>query len=436
MFAMIKKFVQMESFGGILLFFSALLAMVVANSPIGHWYFDLWEQKLGFSYGDHFLGFSLRLWVNDVLMSFFFLMVGLEIKREFLYGGLSGFKKAAFPAIAALGGMIFPAIIYLAFNLGTSTAHGFGIPMATDIAFALGVVLLLGKRVPASLKLFLVTLAVVDDLGAIVVIAIFYSSGIASFWLLCSAFLVGILVALNYAGVRSLIPYLLVGVILWFCVHESGIHATISAVILAFCIPTEPKMQTKNFTEKMEKEIEHFTHSDKERANILLSDEQIHQIEKMKEAISKVQSPLSKLEHFLHSYSTYLIMPLFAFANAGVEVAGGSIDSTTSHIVYGVGLGLIIGKPIGILVLTFLCEKLGIASRPDHLSWGCILGAGMLAGIGFTMSMFVTNLAFESASHIDIAKISILCSSLLAGILGSLALLFLCKKTNVLKSQA
>ena len=195
-------------------------------------------------------------------------------------------------------------------------------------------------------------------------------------------------------------------------------------------------MQTKNFTEKMEKEIEHFTHSDKERANILLSDEQIHQIEKMKEAISKVQSPLSKLEHFLHSYSTYLIMPLFAFANAGVEVAGGSIDSTTSHIVYGVGLGLIIGKPIGILVLTFLCEKLGIASRPDHLSWGCILGAGMLAGIGFTMSMFVTNLAFKSASHIDIAKISILCSSLLAGILGSLALLFLCKKTNVLKSQA
>lgn len=436
MFALIKRFVQMESFGGIFLFFSALLAMIVANSPIASWYFDLWEQKLGFSYGDHFLGFSLHLWVNDVLMSFFFLMVGLEIKREFLYGGLSGFKKAAFPAIAAIGGMIVPAIIYLIFNFGTPTAHGFGIPMATDIAFALGVMLLLGKKVPASLKLFLVTLAVVDDLGAIVVIAIFYSTGIASFWLLCSAFLIGVLVALNYAGVRSLIPYLLVGVVLWFCVHESGIHATISAVVLAFCIPTKPKMQTQNFIEKIHKEMEHFGNSDKERKNILLSDDQIHQIEKMHKAMGDVQSPLSKLEHFLHSYSTYLIMPLFAFANAGVAINGGSADATASHIIYGVGLGLVIGKPIGILLLTYLCEKLGIASRPDHLSWGCIFGAGMLAGIGFTMSIFVANLAFESVAHIDIAKISILGSSLLSGILGSLMLLFLCKKTNMLKSQA
>lgn len=433
---MIKKFVQMESFGGIFLFFSALLAMIVANSPIATWYFDLWDQKLGFSYGDHFLGFSLHLWINDVLMSFFFLMVGLEIKREFLYGGLSGFKKAAFPAIAAVGGMIFPAIIYLIFNFATPTAHGFGIPMATDIAFALGVILLLGKRIPASLKLFLVTLAVVDDLGAIVVIAIFYSSGIASFWLLCSAFLVGVLVALNYAGVRSLLPYMLIGIILWFCVHESGIHATISAVILAFCIPTEPKIQTKNFLEKMHKELQYFAHSDQERKNAILNDEQIHQVETMKKALSKVQSPLSKLEHFLHSYSTYLIMPLFAFANAGVTINNTNITATSTHIIYGIGLGLIVGKPLGILALTYLCEKLGIASRPDHLSWGSILGAGMLAGIGFTMSMFVTNLAFENLAHIDIAKISILCSSLLAGILGSLMLLFLCKKTNVLKSQA
>ncbi|WP_305862299.1 Na+/H+ antiporter NhaA [Helicobacter cholecystus] len=436
MFALVKKIIHMESFGGIFLFFCALLAMVVANSPIASWYFDLWNQKLGLSYGDHFLGFSLHLWINDVLMSFFFLMVGLEIKREFLYGGLSGFKKAAFPAIAAVGGMIFPAIIYLIFNLGTPTEHGFGIPMATDIAFALGVILLLGKRVPSSLKLFLVTLAVVDDLGAIVVIAIFYSSGIASFWLLCSVFLVGILVALNYAGVRSLTPYLLIGIVLWFCIHESGIHATISAVILAFCIPIEPKIQTKIFMEKMNKELEHFSNKDKGRKNILLNHEQIHHIETMHKVMSEVQSPLSKLEHFLHSYSTYLIMPLFAFANAGVAINGGNIDPTASHIVYGIGLGLIVGKPLGILILTYLCEKFGIASRPSHLSWGCILGAGMLAGIGFTMSMFVTNLAFENAGHIDIAKISILCSSLLAGILGSLTLLFLCKKTNMLKSQA
>lgn len=432
-----QKIIHAESFGGIFLFFCALLAMIVANSPWGEAYFHLWHQKLGIAYGENgYLGFSLHLWINDVLMSFFFLMVGLEIKREFLYGGLAGFKKAAFPAIAAFGGMIVPAGIYLLFNAGTPTAHGFGIPMATDIAFALGVVLLLGKRVPASLKLFLVTLAVVDDLGAIVVIAIFYSSGVSLFWLLCSAFLVGVLVALNYAGVRALLPYLLIGVILWFCTHESGIHATISAVVLAFCIPTEPKMRTKAFEEKMQKEMQHFSNSDEVRKNILLTDDQIHQVDKMKKAISEVQSPLSKLEHFLHSYSTYLIMPLFAFANAGVSIQGGSIDFSSSHIIYGVALGLVVGKPVGILALTFLCEKLGIAARPDGLSWGYILGAGMLAGIGFTMSMFVSNLAFNDASHVDIAKISILCSSLLAGILGSIALLFLGKKTNMLKSQA
>lgn len=431
-----QKIIHAESFGGIFLFLCALLAMVVANSPWSEAYFHLWHQKLGIAYGENgYLGFSLHLWINDVLMSFFFLMVGLEIKREFLYGGLSGFKKAAFPAIAAIGGMIVPAGIYLIFNAGTPTSHGFGIPMATDIAFALGVVLLLGKRVPASLKLFLVTLAVVDDLGAIVVIAIFYSSGVSGLWLLCSAFLIGVLVALNYAGVRSLIPYLLIGIVLWFCVHESGIHATISAVVLAFCIPTEPKLKTQEFLEKIQKEKDHFTHSDKERQNVLLTDEQIHQIDKMKSAINEVQSPLSKLEHFLHSYSTYLIMPLFAFANAGVSIQGGSIDFSSSHIIYGVALGLVVGKPLGIFILTFLCEKLGIAARPDGLSWSYILGAGMLAGIGFTMSMFVSNLAFNQPEYVDIAKISILGSSLLAGILGSIALLFLGKKTNMIKSH-
>lgn len=432
-----QKIIHAESFGGIFLFFCALLAMIVANSPWGEAYFHLWHQKLGIAYGENgYLGFSLHLWINDVLMSFFFLMVGLEIKREFLYGGLAGFKKAAFPAIAAFGGMIVPAGIYLLFNAGTPTSHGFGIPMATDIAFALGVVLLLGKRVPASLKLFLVTLAVVDDLGAIVVIAIFYSSGVSLFWLLCSAFLVGVLVALNYAGVRALLPYLFIGVILWFCTHESGIHATISAVVLAFCIPTEPKIRTKVFEEKMQTELERFDQNDEERKNVLLTEDQIHQMDKMKKAISEVQSPLSKLEHFLHSYSTYLIMPLFAFANAGVSIQGGSVDFSSSHIIYGVALGLVVGKPVGIFALTFLCEKLGIAARPDGLSWSYIFGAGMLAGIGFTMSMFVSNLAFSDPAHIDIAKISILCSSLLAGILGSIALLFLGKKTNMIKSQA
>lgn len=423
----IKNFFMQESFGGILLFFCAVAAMIVANSALGESYFHLWHEKVGFSIGEKFYGFDLHTWVNDVLMSLFFLMVGLEIKREFLFGGLSGFKKAAFPAIAAIGGMIVPAMIYLGFNAGEETAHGFGIPMATDIAFALGVVLMLGKRVPPALKLFLVTLAVVDDLGAIVVIAVFYSSGIAWGWLGISAFLVGILVALNYMGVRNLIPYLCVGVLLWFGVHESGIHATISAVILAFTIPAEPKIFTKDFLSSVEGDLLKFNQAEEERKDILLTHTHFDALHNLKQKISYVQNPLLKLEHTLHSLSTYLIMPIFAFANAGVAIGGG-IDFEAMHIIYGVGLGLIVGKPLGILLLTFLCEKLGIASRPNGISWSHIAGTGMLAGIGFTMSIFVSNLAFEQEAYIELAKISILSSSLLAGILGSLFLLLIGKK--------
>lgn len=255
LFDKFKTMIHQESFGGIFLFICAVLAMLVANSAWGDAYFSLWHQKFGVLIGDRFIGFDLHLWINDVLMSLFFLMVGLEIKREFLFGGLSGFKKAAFPAIAAFGGMILPAGVYLALNIGTPTEHGFGIPMATDIAFALGVVLLLGNRVPPALKLFLVTLAVVDDLGAIIVIAFFYSSGISLFWLACSSMIVGILILLNCFKVRSIGIYLLLGIVLWLCVHESGIHATISAVVLAFCIPVNSKNTKEEFIQAMEENM-------------------------------------------------------------------------------------------------------------------------------------------------------------------------------------
>ncbi|MCE3047093.1 Na+/H+ antiporter NhaA [Helicobacter kayseriensis] len=428
-----KRLIHQESFGGIFLFICALLAMVVANSSWSEAYFSLWNQKVGFLFGETFVGFSLHLWINDVLMSLFFLMVGLEIKREFLFGGLAGFKKAAFPAIAAIGGMIVPAGIYLFFNLGTSASHGFGIPMATDIAFALGVVLLLGNRVPPALKLFLVTLAVVDDLGAIIVIAVFYSSGVSMMWLGISACIVAILIVLNRVGIRSLVPYLLLGVLLWLCVHESGIHATISAVILAFCIPVSSKTSREKFLEVLRDEGGYFASA--QTPNLLLDMRQIHSLHKIQQEIKSVQNPLLRIEHALHSWSKFFIMPLFAFANAGVKLEGG-IDLSSLHIVYGIALGLVVGKPLGILLFTLLCEKLGIASRPNGLSWGAILGAGMLAGIGFTMSMFVSNLAFDVPIYGEIAKISILSSSVLAGILGSLFLLFLGKKTNVLESRA
>ncbi|WP_051420572.1 Na+/H+ antiporter NhaA [Helicobacter pametensis] len=429
----IKHFIHQESFGGIFLFVCAMLAMVVANSPWSEAYFALWHQKFGFMVGEKFIGFSLHLWINDVLMSLFFLMVGLEIKREFLFGGLAGFKKAAFPAIAAIGGMIVPAGIYLIFNAGTPTAHGFGIPMATDIAFALGVILLLGSRVPPALKLFLVTLAVVDDLGAIVVIALFYSSGISAMWLGISACIVALLVVLNMLKIRSLPPYLLLGVLLWLCVHESGIHATISAVVLAFCIPVAPKTSREKFLEILKDEGGYFASA--QSINPLLDEQQIHSLHKIQSSIKSVQNPLLRMEHALHDWSKFLIMPLFAFANAGVALKGG-IDLSGSHIIYGIALGLVVGKPVGILLLTYLCEKFGIASRPDGLSWGAILGAGMLAGIGFTMSMFVSNLAFDVPLYGEIAKISILSSSLVAGILGSLFLLFLGGKNNMLESRA
>lgn len=429
----VKKMIHQESFGGIFLFICAVLAMMVANSPWKEAYFSLWHQKFGFLIGEKFIGLDLHLWINDVLMSLFFLMVGLEIKREFLFGGLAGFKKAAFPAIAAFGGMIVPAGIYLVLNLGGPTAHGFGIPMATDIAFALGVVLLLGHRVPPALKLFLVTLAVVDDLGAIVVIAFFYSSGISFFWLACSALIVGILIFLNYCNVRSIAPYLILGVVLWLFVHESGIHATISAVVLAFCIPVTSKSTKEEFMEVIQKNMGYFTSTKQE--NLLLHEQQIHSLHKIKKGIASVQNPLLRIEHTLHSWSKFFIMPLFAFANAGVTLNGG-IDLSASHLIYGIAFGLIVGKPIGILLLTFLCEKIGIASRPAGLSWGAIFGAGILAGIGFTMSMFVSNLAFDLPMYAEIAKVAILASSLVAGILGSLFLLFFGSKANVIESRA
>ena len=424
-------FIKAESFSGILLFLCAVCAMVVANSPLSEWYFWLWNENLGISFGEHFYGFSVHHWINDVLMAIFFLMVGLEIKREVLFGDLSGFKKAAFPVIGALGGMVVPALIYFSLNAGTPSWHGFGIPMATDIAFALGVILLLGKRVPMALKVFLVTLAVADDLGAIIVIATAYPSpeGLHLAWLVGAVCVVGFLVLLNKLGVRSLGVYLSVGVLLWFCVHHSGIHATIAAVVLAFCIPIQPKIQSGDFIALLETLPQNFKNLDKtHRTNALLTNEQVHIVSTLAKDSLEVQNPLLRLEHALQPICAYGIMPLFAFANAGVDIRG-EVSFGIDHIMLGVFLGLVVGKPVGIFLFTFICEKLGIAARPQGVSWGHIFGAGMLGGIGFTMSIFVSNLAFESADSQDVAKISILLVSSVAGVLGA-AFLALQKSKN------
>lgn len=421
--AAFSSFIQAESFSGIFLFFCAISAMIVANSPLSHIYKEFWLQPFGFSFAGEFYGFSIHDWINDVLMSVFFLMVGLEIKRELLFGDLNGFQKAAFPVIGAIGGMIVPGIIYYALNVGTPSYHGFGIPMATDIAFALGVILLLGKRVPLALKVFLVTLAVADDLGAIVVIAIFYPSpeGLHFAYLGMAAAIVAILSFINYIGVRHLGIYILIGIVLWFCIHHGGIHATVAAVVLAFCIPVKPKIESKEFIKVVQQMVDIFKVKDKQRKNILLDTEQMSAIDSVSRDFVKVQNPLLRLEHALQPLCAFIIMPLFAFANAGVDIDS-EINFHIDNIMLGIMLGLIVGKPIGIFGLTFLCEKCKIAARPKGVTWSHIFGAGMLAGIGFTMSMFVSNLAFDNIHSSDVAKVAILLASSIAGILGSLYL--------------
>lgn len=448
--AVFLNFLKSEAFGGIFLFFAAVFAMIIANTPLSDMYFNFWHMQLGVEVqglmhpfpflahlgaqgenGSVFIGFSMHHWISDVLMALFFLMVGLEIKREILFGELASFKKAIFPALAALGGMVVPGAIYFTLNAGTPSAHGFGIPMATDIAFALGVIMLLKSRVPMALKVFLVTLAVVDDLGAIVVIALFYTSALDYWFLLLAAVLIGVLIAFNRLGIKQLTPYIIVGVLLWFAVHNSGIHATIAAVALAFCIPVRPKFDLEDFTPLVNNTAESFIRGRSED-QIFLNESQVENLRDMQRQIHMVQSPLGRLERALHPWSAYCIMPLFGFANAGVRLDG-DIDFSAifalDHVFLGVMLGLLIGKPVGIFLITFLCEKFGIASRPTGITWGEILGAGMLAGIGFTMSIFVSDLAFVGAEHAkqaaEISKIAILSSSLLAGLVGALFLLFL-----------
>ena len=420
--AFFSKITKSESFAGILLLCCAVLAMIVANSPWGDSYAALWKTKFGFDVNGVFIGMSLEHWINDVLMAFFFLVVGLEIKREVLFGELAGFKRAALPIIAALGGMIGPGIIYFTLNAGTPSEHGFGIPMATDIAFALGVLSALGKRVSISVKVFLVSLAVADDLGAIIVIALFYSSGISFEWLAVAVGIVAVLVVLNKAGIKALTPYMILGVLLWIAVHNCGVHATIAAVVLAFTIPVAPKIDTLTFMEKIKTMIKDFQESEKQKDGILLQSEQVEALYHIAKHKNAVQNPLLRLEHALAPYSNYLIMPIFAFANAGVSI-GSNIDFGIDHVFLGIFFGLVVGKPLGIFTFTFLAEQLGIAARPKGATWVEIFGAGALGGIGFTMSMFVTNLAFSGEHALvatDVAKISILIASLSAGILGSI----------------
>jgi NhaA family Na+:H+ antiporter len=407
-------FISKEALSGFLLFGATILAVIVANLDItSQWYYEVWHTPLGIKLGEYTIAMNLNMWINDGLMALFFLMVGLEIKRELLIGELSSVQKASFPVVAAIGGMVIPALVYVGFN--PDNYIGFGIPMATDIAFALGILLLLGNKVSPALKLFLVALAVVDDLGAVMVVATVYTGELHFQYFIHFAFVYALIWILNVKGVKSLVPYLILGGLLWFYIHAIGIHATIAGVLLALAIPIKSQIDERIFIRHARKNIDEFEKHIDEIP--ILNESQIDSLEHIAHGYDQVQNPLVKLEHALHSFSAFVIMPLFAFANAGVVIEMGGI-SEHLPIVLGVVLGLIVGKPIGIIGFTYFMTKYTPIKKPADLTWKEVVSVGFLAGIGFTMSIFITHLAFVDESIIAAVKLGIFVASFIAAVIG------------------
>lgn len=372
-----KNFVKSNNFGGILLFLCVILSLIVANSAMGEKLQNILDTVVGFENESVHLNYSVSMWINDGLMAIFFLLVGLEIKREIVEGELSSPKKALLPILCAIGGAIVPAIIFFMFNSGSETIHGWAIPMATDIAFALAVISLLDKRVPPSLKIFLAALAIVDDLIAILVIAFFYSNGIELVYLGYAAVGMTVLILMNRFNVKNPYLYLIPGVFIWYFVHHSGIHATIAGVMVAMTLPTND---------------------------------------------TNIESPLERLEHALVNPVNFFIIPVFAFANTNITLQSEMLHGLTAPLGLGIFFGLMFGKPIGILLTSWICSRFGIASLPEGSSWMHIIGVGMLAGIGFTMSIFISILSFKNPLFVSEAKLSVLLTSVIAGTAGFLLL--------------
>ncbi len=405
--------------GGIILVVFTVIAILLANLPATkEFYAHLWHTEFGIGFKGFNLTKSLEHWINDGLMVIFFFVVGLEIKRELISGQLSSFKQASLPIAAALGGMLVPACIYALFNAGTPTEAGWGIPMATDIAFALGILSIVGKKVPVSLKIFLTALAIVDDLGAILVIAIFYSSQINWIMLFIAAGVFVYLLLLNRYGVTRVRYYIIPAVALWILFLESGIHATISGVLIAMTIPSYPRFSKRYFHYKTHQIIEQFKHADRPGVEVIENPTQYNAIYALKNVATGSTSPSQRLEHSLHSVVTYFIMPLFALANAGVVIDMTSVGMLGNGQSLGVILGLVAGKPLGIFLFSWLLIKSGFGAMPKNSTWTMLFAVGCLGGIGFTMSIFIDNLAFSSPEYVSIGKVSILMASILAALVG------------------
>jgi Na+:H+ antiporter, NhaA family len=413
-----ERFSHDAAAGGIVLLVFTVIALIWANSPWKDLYNELWHAHFAIRLGEWSLDSTLHHWINDGLMVIFFFVVGLEIKREVLTGELSSPRKAMLPIAAAVGGMVIPAGIYALMNFGTPEINGWGIPMATDIAFALGILALLGKGVPLPLKVFLTALAIVDDLGAVLVIAIFYTSELDLLALLLGFVVLGGMFVMNRLGIRSPLIYFIFGVLLWLCFLASGIHATIAGVLAALAIPVKTLLDEDDYLARTRFLLSEIKKPD-DPDQLVTHRERIRGvIQSLEDASEYVQPPAHRLERILHPWQSFLIMPIFALANAGITISEGFTETLVERATLGIIFGLVIGKPLGITLLSWVSVKLGWASLPEGVSWQHIFGVGCLAGIGFTMSLFITGLAFTDANHIVMGKAGILVASTIAALVG------------------
>ncbi len=410
----VQQFIQTETASGIVLLAAALAALIWANFPAGDTYADFWDTVISVDGGVFRISEDLQHWVNDALMAVFFFVVGLEVKRELLHGELAGPRRAALPVAAALGGMAVPALLFTALNAGGDGEKGWGIPIATDIAFSLGVLALLGKRIPSRVRVFLLALAVVDDIGAILVIAAFYTESIAWDSLAIAALIVTAVLVMQRLGVSSIPVYLLVGLALWIAVFESGVHATIAGVTLGLLTPSRPLVSRREFVEpeaELSRRFRRAAESDNEEAEAVLGE--------IETAAAATESPLERLERMLHPWSSFLVVPIFALANSGIDLSASAIgDAAGSSVTLGVMLGLVLGKLAGVVGAAWLAVKLRLAHLPSDVRWPHIAGTGLLAGIGFTVSLFVTGLAYDDPALVTDAKIGIFAASIVAGLAG------------------
>jgi Na+:H+ antiporter, NhaA family len=425
-----EEFVHRQTTTGLLLMGTAIMALVIANSSLVEAYQHLLHMPIGISVGSWMLELSLHHWVNDGLMALFFFVVGLELKREILVGELAQPRQAALPIVAAVGGMIVPALLFLAFNPEGNAARGWGIPMATDIAFAIGALVLLASRVPKALITFLVALAIVDDLGAVVVIAVFYTDHLALDALAIAAMLLSLLVMFNLAGIRRVTPYFLVAILFWYALLQSGVHATLAGVLGALTIPARPKYDPALFSAHVKKLMARFDASHRKDNNIMTNDDLRTVVQTLQNDARQAGTPLQRLEHAWHLPVAFLVIPIFALFNAGIPIEFGALASTLSHpVTLGVALGLVLGKFIGISGACWLALKLGIGQLPADTSFSQIAGVSLLGGIGFTMAIFIADLGFSTQPELLLmAKTGVLAASLLAGISGFLWLWLAAKK--------